>query len=151
LAARQRSLNFDDAINIQYTSGTTGLPKGATLSHHSILNNGFFIGQRMRFTERDRLCIPVPFYHCFGMVLGNLACVTHGATMVLPAPHFSPVHTLEAVARERCTALHGVPTMFIAELDHPRFSEFDLSSLRTGVMDGAPCPVEVMEQVQARM
>src|SRR4030095_9295 len=147
LAARQRSLNFDDAINIQYTSGTTGLPKGATLSHHSILNNGFFIGQRMRFTERDRLCIPVPFYHCFGMVLGNLACVTHGATMVLPAPHFSPIHTLQAVARERCPPLRGVPTMFIADLDHPQFKDFDLSSLRTGIRAGAPCPVEVMKRV----
>jgi fatty-acyl-CoA synthase len=151
LAARQRSLNFDDAINIQYTSGTTGLPKGATLSHHSILNNGFFIGQRMRFTERDRLCIPVPFYHCFGMVLGNLACVTHGATMVLPAEVFDPRKTLEAVAVERCSALHGVPTMFIAELGLPDFDNHDLSSLRTGIMAGSPCPVDVMKQVRTKM
>src|SRR6266851_2315973 len=151
LAARQAELDFDDVINIQYTSGTTGFPKGAMLTHHNILNNGFWIGERMRFTYRDRLCIPVPFYHCFGMVLANLACVTHGATMVLPAPHFSPLHTLEAVARERCTALHGVPTMFIAELEHPRFHEFDLSSLRTGIMAGAPCPVEVMKRVIAEM
>ena len=151
LAARQRSLNFDDAINIQYTSGTTGLPKGATLSHHSILNNGFFIGQRMRFTERDRLCIPVPFYHCFGMVLGNLACVTQGATMVLPAEVFDPRKTLEAVAAERCSALHGVPTMFIAELGLPDFDDHDLSSLRTGIMAGSPCPVDVMKQVRTKM
>lgn len=151
LATRQRSLNFDDAINIQYTSGTTGLPKGATLSHHSILNNGFFIGQRMRFTERDRLCIPVPFYHCFGMVLGNLACVTHGATMVLPAAVFDPRKTLEAVAVERCSALHGVPTMFIAELGLPDFDDHDLSSLRTGIMAGSPCPVDVMKQVRTKM
>jgi len=151
LAERQASLDFDDVINIQYTSGTTGFPKGAMLTHHNILNNGFWVGERMRFTERDRLCIPVPFYHCFGMVLGNLACVTHGATMVLPAPHFSPLQTLEAVAQERCTALHGVPTMFIAELDHPRFLEFDLSSLRTGIMAGAPCPIEVMRRVLSEM
>jgi fatty-acyl-CoA synthase len=151
LAGRQASLDFDDVINIQYTSGTTGFPKGAMLTHHNILNNGFWIGERMHFSHRDRLCIPVPFYHCFGMVLGNLACVTHGATMVLPAPHFSPLHTLEAVARERCTALHGVPTMFIAELDHPQFREFDLSSLRTGIMAGAPCPIEVMKRVMTEM
>jgi len=151
LDQRQSSLDFDDVINIQYTSGTTGFPKGAMLTHHNILNNGFWIGERMRLSHRDRLCIPVPFYHCFGMVLGNLACVTHGATMVLPAPHFSPVHTLEAVAQERCTALHGVPTMFIAELDHPRFREFDLSSLRTGIMAGAPCPSEVMKRVISEM
>ena len=147
LAERQASLDFDDVINIQYTSGTTGFPKGAMLTHHNILNNGFWVGKRMGFSHRDRLCIPVPFYHCFGMVLGNLACLTHGATMVLPAPHFSPLHTLEAVTRERCTALHGVPTMFIAELDHPQFAQFDLSSLRTGIMAGAPCPVEVMKRV----
>ncbi len=150
-AQRQGSLDFDDVINIQYTSGTTGFPKGAMLTHHNILNNGFWIGERMRFNHRDRLCIPVPFYHCFGMVLGNLACVTHGATMVLPAPHFSPVHTLRSVAQERCTALHGVPTMFIAELDHPQFREFDLSSLRTGIMAGAPCPIEVMKRVMTEM
>ena len=147
----QASLDFDDVINIQYTSGTTGVPKGAMLTHHNILNNGFWVGERMRLTDRDRLCIPVPFYHCFGMVLANLGCVTHGATMVLPAPHFSPLQTLDAVARERCTALHGVPTMFIAELDHPRFHEFDLSSLRTGIMAGAPCPIEVMHRVMNEM
>jgi fatty-acyl-CoA synthase len=151
LASLQREQAFDDPINIQYTSGTTGFPKGATLSHHSILNNGFFIGGRMRFTEHDRLCIPVPFYHCFGMVLGNLACVTHGATMVIPAPGFDPRLTLEAVAAERCTALHGVPTMFIAELGDSEFASFDLSCLRTGIMAGSPCPVEVMKQVVQRM
>src|SRR5260221_11113895 len=151
LAERQASLDFDDVINVQYTSGTTGSPKGAMLTHHNILNNGFWVGERMRLTPRDRLCIPVPFYHCFGMVLGNLACITHGATMVLPAPHFSPVQTLEAVARERCTALHGVQTMFIAELDHPQFRKFDLSTLRTGIMAGAPCPIEVMKRVMSEM
>ncbi len=151
LNQRQSDQNFDEPINIQYTSGTTGFPKGATLSHHSILNNGFFIGEKMRFTEQDRLCIPVPFYHCFGMVLGNLACVTHGAAMVLPAETFDPAKTLEAVSEERCTALHGVPTMFIAELGLPDFDRFDLSSLRTGIMAGAPCPIEVMKQVFARM
>lgn len=151
LQGRQAELDFDDVINIQYTSGTTGFPKGAMLTHRNILNNGFWVGKRMRLTDQDRLCIPVPFYHCFGMVLGNLTCVTHGATMVLPAPHFSPLHTLEAVARERCTVLHGVPTMFIAELDHPRFGEFDLSTLRTGIMAGAPCPVEVMKRVISQM
>ena len=140
LEERQASLDFDDVINIQYTSGTTGFPKGAMLTHHNILNNAFFIGEGMRFTHRDRLCIPVPFYHCFGMVLGNLACVTHGATMVLPAPHFSPLQTLQSVEQERCTALHGVPTMFIAELDHPDFNQFNLSTLRTGIMAGAPVP-----------
>ncbi|HEY2953295.1 MAG TPA: AMP-binding protein [Verrucomicrobiae bacterium] len=151
LAERQRSLDFDDVINIQYTSGTTGFPKGAMLTHHNILNNGFWVGERMRLTHRDRLCIPVPFYHCFGMVLGNLTSVAHGATMVLPAAHFSPLHTLQTVARERCTALYGVPSMFIAELDHPQFREFDLSSLRTGIMAGAPCPVEVMKRVMTEM
>jgi fatty-acyl-CoA synthase len=151
LAGRQASLDFDEVINLQYTSGTTGFPKGAMLTHHNILNNGFWVAERMRLSHRDRLCIPVPFYHCFGMVLANLACVTHGATMVLPAPHFSPLQTLEAVARERCTALHGVPTMFIAELDHPRFHEFDLSTLRTGIMAGAPCPIEVMKRVMEEM
>ncbi len=151
LRQRQTDQNFDEPINIQYTSGTTGFPKGATLSHHSILNDGFFIGEKMRFTEQDRLCIPVPFYHCFGMVLGNLACVTHGATMVLPAETFDAVKTLEAVSEERCTALHGVPTMFIAELALPDFDRFDLSSLRTGIMAGAPCPIEVMKQVFAKM
>lgn len=151
LAARQREQAFDDPINIQYTSGTTGSPKGATLSHHAIVNNGFFVGERMAFTSADRLCIPVPFYHCFGMVLGNLACVTHGATMVIPAAGFEPEATLAAVERERCTALHGVPTMFIAELGHPAFESFDLSTLRTGIMAGSPCPVEVMKQVSTRM
>src|ERR1041384_2462633 len=147
LVERQAVLDCDEVINIQYTSGTTGFPKGAMLTHHNLLNNGFWVGERMRFTHRDRLCIPVPFYHCFGMVLGNLVCVTHGATMVLPAPHFSPIHSLEAVAKERCTALHGVPTMFIAELDHPDFKKFDLATLRTGIMAGAPCPIEVMKRV----
>ena len=151
LAERQVALDFDDVINIQYTSGTTGFPKGAMLTHHNILNNAFAVGERMRLTHRDRLCIPVPFYHCFGMVLGNLACVTHGAAMVLPAPHFSPLHTLQAIAQERCTAVLGVPTMFVAQLDHPRFHEFDLSTLRTGIMAGAPCPVEVMKRVIAEM
>ncbi|MBF5043240.1 AMP-binding protein [Aggregicoccus sp. 17bor-14] len=151
LAAREDALQFDDPINIQYTSGTTGFPKGATLSHHNILNNGFFIGETLGYSEKDRVCIPVPFYHCFGMVLGNLACTTHGACMVIPGEAFDPVLALEAVQAERCTALYGVPTMFIAELDHPRFSEFDLSSLRTGIMAGSPCPVETMKQVQSRM
>ncbi len=151
LAVRQAEQRFDDPINIQYTSGTTGFPKGATLSHHSILNNGFFIGERMKFTEADRLCVPVPFYHCFGMVLGNLACVTHGAAIVIPAPVFNPHATLTAVAEERCTALHGVPTMFIAQLGDPEFTRFDLSSLRTGIMAGSPCPVEVMKQVVDKM
>ncbi|PYP39749.1 MAG: AMP-binding protein, partial [Gemmatimonadetes bacterium] len=151
LAERQGEQHFDDPINIQYTSGTTGFPKGATLSHHAILNNGLFVGRRLHLTERDRMCIPVPFYHCFGMVLGNLACVTHGATMVIPSEMFDPLATLEAIAAERCTVLHGVPTMFIAELGHPEFERFDLSSLRTGVMGGTPCPVEVMKQVIHRM
>ena len=151
LAERQAELDFDDVINIQYTSGTTGFPKGAMLTHHNILNNGYWVGQVLRLTHQDRLCIPVPFYHCFGMVLGNLGCVTHGATMVLPAPHFSPLQTLETVAQERCTALYGVPTMFISELEHPRFQEFDLSTLRTGIMAGAPCPVEVMKRVISEM
>src|SRR5438445_6266416 len=151
VAERQAELDFDEVINIQYTSGTTGFPKGAMLTHHNILNNGYWVGERLRLTHHDRICIPVPFYHCFGMVLGNLACVTHGATMVLPAPHFSPLQTLEAVALEHCTALYGVPTMFIAELDHPRFREFDLSTLRTGIMAGAPCPVEVMKRVVSEM
>ncbi|HZU19562.1 MAG TPA: AMP-binding protein, partial [Candidatus Dormibacteraeota bacterium] len=151
LAAREAELQFDDPINIQYTSGTTGFPKGATLSHHNILNNGYFIGELLRYTERDRVCIPVPFYHCFGMVLGNLACTTHGAAMVVPAESFDPVATMETVQAERCTSLYGVPTMFIAELEHPRFSEFDFSSLRTGIMAGSPCPIEVMKKVQSAM
>jgi fatty-acyl-CoA synthase len=151
LAEREAELQFDDPINIQYTSGTTGFPKGATLSHHNILNNGFFIGEFLRYTEKDRVCIPVPFYHCFGMVLGNLACTTHGAAMVVPAEGFDPLATMETVQEERCTALYGVPTMFIAELDHPEFGRFDFSSLRTGIMAGSPCPTEVMKNVQSRM
>jgi len=148
---REDRLQFDDPINIQYTSGTTGFPKGATLSHNNILNNGFFIGEGMSYTERDRVCIPVPFYHCFGMVLGNLACTTHGCCMVIPAEAFDPVACMEAVQKERCTSLYGVPTMFIGELDHPRLKEFDFSTLRTGIMAGAPCPVEVMKKVQTVM
>ncbi len=144
-------LQFDDPINIQYTSGTTGFPKGATLTHHNILNNGFFIGETCRYTCEDRVCIPVPFYHCFGMVLGNLACTTHGACMVIPAPSFEPRATLCAVQDERCTSLYGVPTMFIGELDLPEFGDFDLTSLRTGIMAGSPCPVEVMRNVIDRM
>jgi fatty-acyl-CoA synthase len=151
LADREATLQFDDPINIQYTSGTTGFPKGATLTHHNIVNNGFFIGETLGLTERDRVCIPVPFYHCFGMVLGNLACTTHGACMVIPGEAFDPLATLETTAAERCTALYGVPTMFIAELTHPRFAEFDLTSLRTGIMAGSPCPVEVMKKVQSLM
>ena len=151
LEIRQRATQFDEAINIQYTSGTTGFPKGATLSHHNILNNGFFIGEMCRYTPDDRVCIPVPFYHCFGMVLGNLACVTHGAAIVIPAPAFDPQASLAAVESERCTSLYGVPTMFIAELALPNFADFDLSSLRTGIMAGAPCPVEVMRRVRSEM
>ncbi len=147
LRARSARLAPDDPINIQYTSGTTGFPKGATLTHRNILNNGFFVGELCRYTERDRVCIPVPFYHCFGMVMGNLGATSHGATMVIPAPAFDPEATLAACAAERCTSLYGVPTMFIAQLDHPRFSEYDLSSLRTGIMAGSPCPVEVMKRV----
>ena len=147
----ESQLQFDDAINIQYTSGTTGFPKGATLSHHNILNNAFFTAEGMRLTERDRVCVPVPFYHCFGMVLGNLGCTTHGACIVVPADSFDPLAVLETVQAERCTALYGVPTMFIAELDHPRFAEFDLSSLRTGIVAGATCPVEVMKRIETRM
>ena len=147
----EATLQFDDPINIQYTSGTTGFPKGATLTHHNILNNGFFIGETLKYTEHDRVCIPVPFYHCFGMVLGNLACTTHGATMVIPAEAYDPVVTMQTVQDERCTSLYGVPTMFIGELDHPRFKEFDFSSLRTGIMAGSPCPVEVMKKVQTVM
>ncbi len=151
LRERASRLAPDDAVNIQFTSGTTGAPKGATLSHRNIVNNGYFIGEAMRLSAQDRLCIPVPFYHCFGMVLGNLACVTHGACMVIPGEGFDPLATLQAVAEERCTGLHGVPTMFIAELEHPRFGEFDLSSLRTGIMAGSPCPIEVMRRVVHEM
>jgi fatty-acyl-CoA synthase len=151
LAARQGQQEFDEPINIQYTSGTTGYPKGATLSHHNILNNGYFVAELMRFTDRDRLAIPVPLYHCFGMVMGNLGCVTHGATMIYPSDGFDPGAVLEAIQAERATAVYGVPTMFIAELGHPDFARYDLSSLRTGIMAGSPCPVEVMKKVQSLM
>jgi fatty-acyl-CoA synthase len=151
LATRALSNQPDDAINIQFTSGTTGLPKGATLTHFNVLNNGYFTGEAMQLTEEDRLCIPVPLYHCFGMVLGVLSCVTHGATMIFPSEAFEAGAALEAVSEERCTALHGVPTMFIAELEHPGFDKFDLSYLRTGIMAGAPCPIEVMRKVISEM
>ncbi len=151
LDAIAATLKASDAINIQFTSGTTGFPKGATLTHRNILNNGFFIGEAMKLTPADRLCIPVPLYHCFGMVLGNLACLTHGATIVYPNDGFEPLSVLQAVQDEKCTGLHGVPTMFIAELDHPRFAGFDLSTLRTGIMAGSPCPTEVMKRVVADM
>jgi len=151
LAERLGATEFDEPINIQYTSGTTGFPKGATLSHHNILNNGFFIGEGCGYTERDRVCIPVPFYHCFGMVLGNLACITHGATMVIPSGTFDPALALDAVQKERCTSLYGVPTMFIAELALPNFRDYRLDTLRTGIMAGSPCPVEVMKRVQTEM
>ncbi|MFE8073118.1 AMP-binding protein [Marinobacteraceae bacterium S3BR75-40.1] len=148
---RQGTLEFDDPINIQYTSGTTGAPKGATLSHHNILNNGLFVARRMNFSAEDRLVIPVPLYHCFGMVMGNLGCITHGATMIYPSDGFEPEATLKAVEREKATALYGVPTMFIAELEHPDFDQFDLSTLRTGIMAGSNCPTEVMKQVIEKM
>ncbi|MBE0488155.1 MAG: AMP-binding protein [Halomonas sp.] len=151
LAEVQATLQFDDPINIQYTSGTTGAPKGATLSHHNILNNGFFVARTMALTEEDRMVIPVPLYHCFGMVMGNLGCVTHGATMIYPGNGFDPEATLRAVSEERATTLYGVPTMFIAELEHPEFERFDLSSLRTGIMAGSICPIEVMRKVIDRM
>jgi fatty-acyl-CoA synthase len=151
LAEREDTLSADDAINIQYTSGTTGFPKGATLSHHNILNNGYFVGEYCRYSEQDRVCIPVPFYHCFGMVMGNLGCTSHGACMVIPAEAFEPAATLQAVQDERCTSLYGVPTMFIAELGLPDFADYDLSSLRTGIMAGSPCPVEVMRKVVSQM
>jgi fatty-acyl-CoA synthase len=151
LAALGASLQFDDAVNIQFTSGTTGSPKGVTLTHHNILNNGYFVGRAMRLTEADRICIPVPLYHCFGMVMGNLASVTLGATMVYPGEGFDPLATLRTIEQEKCTALYGVPTMFIAELDHGEFSNFDLTSLRTGIMAGAPCPIEVMKRVNSEM
>jgi fatty-acyl-CoA synthase len=151
LAQRSAQLSFDDPINIQYTSGTTGFPKGATLSHHNILNNGYFVGEGMSYTEQDRICVPVPFYHCFGMVMGNLASTSHGACVVIPAPGFDPAATLQAVQDEQCTSLYGVPTMFIAELGLPEFASYDLSSLRTGCMAGSPCPVEVMKRVITEM
>ena len=151
LRERADALQFDDPINIQYTSGTTGFPKGATLSHHNILNNGFFVGEACGYTADDRICIPVPFYHCFGMVMGNLGATSHGACMVIPAPSFEPAATLAAVQEERCTSLYGVPTMFIAELDDAGFDGYDLTSLRTGIMAGSPCPVEVMRKVIERM
>jgi fatty-acyl-CoA synthase len=151
LAALEATLQFDDPVNIQFTSGTTGAPKGATLTHHNILNNGYFVGEAMQLGADDRLCIPVPLYHCFGMVLGNLACVTHGATMVFPGESFEPASVLATVQAERCTGLHGVPTMFIALLDHPDFAGYDLSTLRTGIMAGSPCPAEVMSRVIGKM
>ncbi|MCC6718419.1 MAG: AMP-binding protein [Acetobacteraceae bacterium] len=151
LAELAPRLQFDDPINIQFTSGTTGAPKGATLSHHNILNNGFFVAETMQLTHEDRLCIPVPLYHCFGMVMGNLGCLTHGAAMVYPGEGFDPLATLEAVQDEKCTALFGVPTMFIAQMDHPRFKEFDVSTLRTGIMAGSPCPIEVMRRAMGLM
>jgi len=151
LADRMASLSFDDPINIQYTSGTTGFPKGATLSHHNILNNGYFVTETIGFGPDDRLCIPVPFYHCFGMVMGNLGCTTHGACMVIPGPAFDPASALKAVQEERCTGLYGVPTMFIAELGLPDFASYDLSTLRTGIMAGSPCPIEVMKRCVSDM
>lgn len=151
LSRREGVLEARDPINIQYTSGTTGAPKGATLSHRNILNNGFLVGEGCRYTEEDRVCIPVPFYHCFGMVMGNLGAITHGACMVIPAANFDAGATLAAVAGERCTSLYGVPTMFIAELDHPDFGKSDLGSLRTGIMAGSPCPIEVMKRVIGEM
>lgn len=151
LAEREAQLSADDPINIQYTSGTTGFPKGATLTHHNLLNNGFFVGEGCGYTEADRVCIPVPYYHCFGMGMGNLGCTSHGSTMVVPAPGFDPALTLQAVQDERCTSLYGVPTMFIAELALPDFADYDLSSLRTGIMAGSPCPVEVMKRVVDEM
>jgi fatty-acyl-CoA synthase len=151
LSAALRGLDFDEPINIQYTSGTTGFPKGATLTHHNILNNAYFVGELLRYTEADRVCIPVPLYHCFGMVLGNLGATSHGACMVYPADTFDPEATLAACAMERCTSLYGVPTMFIAQLGHERFADYDLSSLRTGIMAGSPCPIEVMKRVSSEI
>ena len=151
LALLEDQLQFDDIVNIQFTSGTTGHPKGASLTHHNILNNGYFVAEAIKLKSDDRLCIPVPMYHCFGMVMGNLGCMTHGATMVYPSQTFEPLTVLQAVQDERCTVLYGVPTMFIAQLDAPGFSSFDLTSLRTGIMAGSPCPVEIMKRVQAQM
>ena len=151
LKAVEQTIQFDDPVNIQYTSGTTGFPKGVTLSHYNILNNGYFIGKRLNYSEQDKVCIPVPFYHCFGMVIGNLCCTSFGAAMVVPAESFDPLKVLEAIQKEKCTSVYGVPTMFIAELQVAEFAQFDLSSLRTGVMAGSPCPVEVMKQVQSKM
>ena len=151
LREREATLQFDDPINIQYTSGTTGSPKGATLSHHNILNNGFFVGEILRYTAHDRVCVPVPFYHCFGCVMGNLGALTHGSAVIIPAEAFEAEATLRAIEEDRCTSLYGVPTMFIAQLDHPAFSNYRLDSLRTGIMAGAPCPIEVMRQVIDRM
>lgn len=151
LGQRESTLDFDDPINIQYTSGTTGFPKGATLTHHNILNNGFFVGERCGYTAADRICVPVPLYHCFGMVMGNLGALTHGAAVVYPAAAFDPQATLEALHAERCTSLYGVPTMFIAQLEHADFAKYDLTALRTGIMAGSPCPVEVMKQAIERM
>ncbi|MDX5436134.1 MAG: AMP-binding protein [Pontibacter sp.] len=151
LEAREQTLQFDDPINIQYTSGTTGYPKGATLSHHNILNNGYFIGEILKYSEQDRVCIPVPFYHCFGMVIGNLACITHGACMVIPGEFFDPEQVMRIVQDEKCTSLYGVPTMFIAELGHPNFHKYDFSSLLTGVMAGSNCPTDTMKKVQQKM
>ena len=148
---REAGLQFDDPVNIQYTSGTTGSPKGATLSHHNILNNGYFVGEVLRYTEHDRICLPVPFYHCFGCVLGNMAAVTHGSTVVIPGESFDPGATLQAIQDHGCTSIYGVPTMFIAQLDHPRFGGVQLETLRTGIMAGAPCPIDVMRQVIGRM
>ncbi|WP_421919110.1 AMP-binding protein [Marinifilum sp.] len=147
----EATLQFDDPINIQYTSGTTGFPKGATLTHHNILNNGYFIGERLKYTENDRVCIPVPFYHCFGMVLGNLACITHGSAMIIPGEAFEAETVLQTVQDEKCTSLYGVPLMFIAELEHPKFKKYDMSSLRTGIMAGASCPEKAMREVQEKM
>jgi fatty-acyl-CoA synthase len=151
LHAREAALSPHDTINIQYTSGTTGTPKGAELSHYNLVNNGRFLGDSMKYTERDRVCIPVPFYHCFGMVLGNMACLTHGSTMVIPADYFDPLATMQAIQDERCTSLYGVPTMYIAEFSHPRFKEFDFSSMRTGIMAGSLCPIELMRRVIREM
>ena len=151
LAEKQANIEFDEVINIQYTSGTTGFPKGAALTHHNILNNGYFVAESQAITEKDRICIPVPLYHCFGMVMGNLGCITHGATMIYPSDGFEPLTVLQTVQEERCTSLYGVPTMFIAELDHPDFEKYDLSSLRTGIMAGSPCPIEIMKKVNTLM